>query len=131
MSRSALVRDDLGGLSVRRFASAADAAAIARDLAEVPDIEAGEPTARKSMGAMKVKPAMGRNRSKGWTPAQLARLLGVSKRTINRRCEADLLPFIDHGTPEHPRRVIAPEVVRLVRLRGLGGVAAMRRNGLL
>jgi hypothetical protein len=67
----------------------------------------------------------------GWTPSQLAKLLGVSKRTVNRRCNADLLPFIDHGTPQRPRRYISPDVVRLVRIYGLAGVARMRQANLI
>ena len=106
---SALFRDSLGGISVRHFPSAADAAkhGNARELAE--------PIARESC--------------KGWTPARLAKELGISKRTINRRCEADLLPHMDHGTPDSPRRIIPAAIVKLVRIYGLAGVARLRSAG--
>ncbi len=103
----ALVRDHTGGLAVRQFATAEDATAAAqsRDLAQ--------PT------------------GKGWTPARLGKELGLSKRTINRRCESDELPFVDHGTAKQPRRIIGMHIVKLVKLYGLGGVARMRKAGQL
>lgn len=103
----ALVRDDTGGLAVRHFptAEAASDAAQAREL-PVPS-------------------------GKGWTPARLGKELGLSKVTINRRCAADLLPHVDQGTPEHPRRIIPMHIVRLVKIYGLAGVGRMRRAGQL
>ena len=103
----ALVRDDTGGLAVRGFKTAEEAsdAAQARELTT--------PT------------------GKGWTPARLGKELGLSKRTINRRCESDELPFVDHGTATQPRRIIPAGIVKLVKLYGLGGVARMRKAGQL
>ena len=66
-----------------------------------------------------------------WTPARLGSLLGVSKRTINRRCEENLIPFVDQGTPKRPRRMISSETVKLIRVHGLAGVARMRAAGIL
>jgi hypothetical protein len=104
-AHSALVRDDMGGLVLRRFptAEAATEAAQARELTQ--------PT------------------GKGWTPARLGKELGLSKRTINRRCEADLLPHVDHGTPGRPRRIIPHAIVKLVKIYGLAGVGRMRQAG--
>jgi hypothetical protein len=109
---SALFRDSLGGLTIRHFPSAEDAQKhhAARELAE---------------------PAPAAGSCKGWTPARLAKELGLSKRTINRRCEADLLPHMDHGTPDSPRRIIPAAIVKLVRIYGLAGVARMRSAGQL
>lgn len=103
---AAIVRDDTGGLAVRHFATAEAAA--------------------EASAAREVAPT-----GKGWTPAKLGAEIGVSKRTINRRCEDDLLPHVDQGTPECPRRIIPMHIVKLVKLYGLAGVARMRRAGQL
>lgn len=94
------------GLVIRACADAGEAAMISA---------AREMTATQSL--------------KGWPPSRLAKELAVSVRTINRRCEADELPFVDNGTSKQCRRTIPGHVVQLVKLYGLGGVARLRKAG--
>lgn len=113
MSHAALVRGEDGGLAVRRFARAEDAQAHSDQREVAPE-----------------RPAT-RYAKADWTTGDLAKLLGVSQRTIIRRCELDLLPFVDHGTATQPRRRFTAETIRLIRRHGLGGVARMRQAGQL
>jgi hypothetical protein len=64
----------------------------------------------------------------GLTPPQLAKLIGVSGRTVERRCAAGYLPFMDHGPK---KRLIQWPTVDLVVAHGLGGVERMVRAGRL
>jgi|GEM_PF-3673730 len=97
-------------LHIRHFQNPADAVAAEHSREVAPE-----------RGAMK----------RCWTPARLAKAIGVSKRTINQRCADGDLPFIDQGTSKRQRRFIKPEIVAMIKERGLGGVARMRQAGLL
>lgn len=81
---AALVRGDDGALHVRRFATAADAAGVAA-------------REREFVPAYPIHPEDVKPTTKGWPPSRLARELGISSRTICRRCERDQLPYINHG----------------------------------
>jgi signal peptidase I len=108
---SALVRGEDGGLHVRRFEKRADAAA--------------------AEGSREVSPALATAGKKGWSTGKVAKLIGVSQRTIIRRCEDGTIPHTDHGTVGQARRTIASETVRLIRAHGLRGLGRMRQAGLV
>lgn len=112
----ALVRDAKGNLEIKRYASSYDAmlASAGRELQTPRD-------------GLIVIDATGRR--KGYTVGRLAAYLGVSSRTIARRCESGELPHIDHGTAAKPMRIIPPDVVNLIHQRGLRGVACLMRSG--
>ncbi len=125
---SALVRDDLGGLAVRRFSSAADAAAIDRELVEVPEVSchgADERAARpypRSLGVMRSRRAL-------WTPAKLAEKLGKSRQAVSELCRKGVIPAVDHGAGSQKARwVIAAETVDEIVSYGLRRMA-MRARG--
>ncbi|WP_043586905.1 hypothetical protein [Geminisphaera colitermitum] len=113
---AALVRGDDGALHVRRFATAADAAGVAA-------------REREFVPAYPIHPEDVKPTTKGWPPSRLARELGISSRTICRRCERDQLPYINHGGASRPYRLIPLHVVKLVKLYGLASVARMRAAG--
>ncbi|EIQ00718.1 hypothetical protein OpiT1DRAFT_05273 [Opitutaceae bacterium TAV1] len=131
-SFAALVRGDDGGLHVRSFPSAQEAATASAPAREA---AGGAPDLRMSCSASLAAPhpeaGTAGTSPRGWRPSRLARELGVSKRTVSRRCEANELPFIDHGGGKRPYRIIPMHVVKLVKLYGLGGVARMRAAGQL
>lgn len=107
MSFAALTRTDMGGLAIRHFPTAADAARVAaeREIATT-----------------------GRGSGRGVKSFELARKLGVHPKTIRRRWEAGDLPGIEQGD----RTLIIPhEAVRLVSIYGLLGYARMKRAGKL
>lgn len=106
-THSALVRDDQGGLCVRKFASRAEAF-----------------EAEKSREVTPEKPG------KGYTTGQVAVKLGVSRQRIIRRCKAGELPFRDEGTAATARRIISARTLKLIQAHGLRGVARMCKAGL-
>jgi len=104
---AALVRNDRGGLELRRFHTSADAAGAAADREMVSRVRSAGP---------------------GIPSHQLARELGVSAKTIRRRWEKGDLPGIAHGE----RTLLIPhDAVRLVKIHGLLGYAHRRAAGLL
>lgn len=111
MNHAALVRGDDGGLAVRRFTRAEDARAhdMAREI--VPE---------KTQDA---------RRKAKWTPAMVGKLIGVSGVTISRRCVANMLPYVDYGTPNQQRFRLTDDTVRLIKIHGLAGVARLRQAG--
>jgi hypothetical protein len=59
-----------------------------------------------------------------------ARMIGVSAKTLNKRCVAGEIPFINNGTETKARRAIPRRVIELVHRHGLRGVAIMMETGL-
>jgi hypothetical protein len=99
----ALFRNDAGGLEIRHYPTAAEAALVAaeRELTEMHSL-------------------------KGTRSTVLARELGLSPRTLRRRWLAKEIPGIEHG----PRRLLIPrEACRLIRLFGLWRYVQLRRTG--
>lgn len=112
---SALVRDDRGGLQVRRFrtARAATLVAMERELPEPAEVAA----------------IAGRARGGELSVRQFADQLGVSHDTVRRAVNAGALP----GTKEHgPRLVKIPaSTLRLAQTYGLRVLAKLQKHGLV
>lgn len=110
----ALVRNDRGGLEARRFATAADAAAVscARELPTPDDIHAVTGTRRGEM-----------------TSTAFAKALGIHPRTVRRLYARGGLP----GAKEHGERIllVPTHLLRLATAYGLRQVERMARAGLL
>lgn len=105
-SYAALVRDDRGGLQLRRFHTSADAAAASD---------------REQAG--KVTPA-----TDGLPSHVLAKQLGLHPKTLRRRWAAGEIPGIEHG----PRTLVIPHrACRLIKMHGLLGFARMMQAGKL
>jgi hypothetical protein len=127
----ALVKGEDGGLHIRHFLTPADAARAARGRELLcPSVPVGQ-MARELVSKINDTSAAATTMRHAWTPAKLAARLGLSVRTINRRCEAGELPYIDHGTVSRPKRYIPAEAVQLILIHGLRGVGVMCRTGLL
>ncbi len=106
---SALVRGDDGGLEVRRFATREDAAAAESSREITPERKGG----------------------RDYTTGEVAKQIGISQRTIIRRCDKGEIPFKDQGTSGQARRMISSHTLRLIKTHGLRGLARMIQAGLL
>lgn len=110
---AALVRGEDGGLYIRRFASAVDAAAVAAEHRDVVQPGSILPVAH-----------IPRPRRREWRLADVAKELGVSTRTVRR-----YLPYLKHRQPSPHVTYVDGQDVVLVKLYGLHGLARMRKSG--
>lgn len=102
---AALVRNDRGGLEVRRFHTSADAASATADREHRTD-------------------AM----PDGLPSHVLAKQLGLHPKTVRRRWQAGEIPGIEHG----PRTLVIPHrACRLIKIHGLLGYARLQQAGKL
>lgn len=107
---AALIRGDDGGLDVRRFHTAADAAAASA---------ASDGVFESGLSALD-------KRRKMTTSHDLARELGLHPKTVRRWVLRNEIPAIAHG----PRLLMIPNrICQLVKLWGLDGVRRMALRG--
>jgi hypothetical protein len=106
---SALVRGDDGSLEVRRFDNQEDATAAEASREVAPERKGG----------------------RDYTTGEIAKIIGISQRTIMRRCDRGEIPFKDQGTLGCARRMISTHTLRLIKTHGLRGLARMIQAGLL
>jgi hypothetical protein len=125
MSHYAIIRDDRGALQVRRFATAADAAAVSCER----ELPAPAPLPRTQLPApLDIAAIAGRDAST-MRHSEFARRLGIHPDTVRRAWKAGGLP----GAIEQTQRtlLVPCRLLRLAKAYGFMPVTRMGRAGLL
>lgn len=125
MSHYAIIRDDRGGLQVRRFATAADAAAVSCER----ELPAPAPLPRAQLPAPVEIAAIAGRDTGTMRHSEFAHRLGIHPDTVRRAWKAGGLP----GAVEQTQRslMVPARLLRLAKVYGFVPVTRMGRAGLL